>query len=63
MGTCPGTLGNARACLVGHLCRKMLSQAKSRLKCKGEGRNRQKLECHVMKEEEEERKKKERRRK
>ena len=26
----------------------------SKLKCKGEGRNRQKLECHVMKKEEEE---------
>ena len=29
MGTCPGILGNARACLVGHLGRKMLSQAKT----------------------------------
>ena len=29
MGTCPGTLGNARACLVGHLSRKMLSQPQS----------------------------------
>ena len=29
MGTYPGILGNARACLVGHLGRKMLSQAQS----------------------------------
>ena len=29
MGICPGIPGNARACLVGHLGRKMLSQAQS----------------------------------
>ena len=37
MGTCPGILGNARACLVGHLGRKCsvnLSQAKSKLNAK-----------------------------
>ena len=28
-GLCPGILGNARACLVGHLGRKLLSQAQS----------------------------------
>ena len=40
----------------------MLSQAKSKLKWKGEGRIRQKLECHVMKKEEEEEEEERRRR-